>query len=215
MMRIILLGMPGAGKGTQARYLTERYKVPQISTGDMLRAEVKAGTPLGLEAKKFMDAGALVPDSVVIKMAEARVRQADCKNGFIVDGFPRTIAQAEALKAAGVGIDFVVDIETADEEILRRMSGRRVHLPSGRTYHVEFNPPKVAGKDDVTGEPLVQRPDDLEETVRKRIDTYHLQTKPLVDFYRNQTGPGAARYVRIDGVGAVESIRDSIFAALG
>ena len=215
MMRIILLGMPGAGKGTQARYLTERYKVPQISTGDMLRAEVKAGTPLGLEAKKFMDAGALVPDSIVIKMAEARVRQADCKNGFIVDGFPRTIAQAEALKAAGVGIDFVVDIETADEEILRRMSGRRVHLPSGRTYHVEFNPPKVAGKDDVTGEPLVQRPDDLEETVRKRIDTYHLQTKPLVDFYRNQTGPGAARYVRIDGVGAVESIRDSIFAALG
>ena len=215
MMRIILLGMPGAGKGTQARFLTERYKVPQISTGDMLRAEVKAGTPLGLEAKKFMDAGALVPDSVVIKMAEARVRQADCKNGFIVDGFPRTIAQAEALKAAGVGIDFVVDIETADEEILRRMSGRRVHLPSGRTYHVEFNPPKVAGKDDVTGEPLVQRPDDLEETVRKRIDTYHLQTKPLVDFYRNQTGPGAARYVRIDGVGAVESIRDSIFAALG
>ena len=162
-----------------------------------------------------MDAGALVPDSVVIKMAEARVRQADCKNGFIVDGFPRTIAQAEALKAAGVGIDFVVDIETADEEILRRMSGRRVHLPSGRTYHVKFNPPKVAGKDDVTGEPLVQRPDDLEETVRKRIDTYHLQTKPLVDFYRNQTGPGAARYVRIDGVGAVESIRDSIFAALG
>jgi adenylate kinase len=215
MMRIILLGMPGAGKGTQARFLTERYKVPQISTGDMLRAEVKSGTPLGLEAKKFMDAGALVPDSVVIKMAEARVRQADCKNGFIVDGFPRTIAQAEALKAAGVGIDFVVDIETADEEILRRMSGRRVHLPSGRTYHVEFNPPKVAGKDDVTGEPLVQRPDDLEETVRKRIDTYHLQTKPLVDFYRNQTGPGAARYVRIDGVGAVESIRDSIFAALG
>ena len=215
MMRIILLGMPGAGKGTQARFLTERYKVPQISTGDMLRAEVKAGTPLGLEAKKFMDAGALVPDSVVIKMAEARVRQADCKNGFIVDGFPRTIAQAEALKAAGVGIDFVVDIETADEEILRRMSGRRVHLPSGRTYHVEFNPPKVAGKDDVTGEPLVQRPDDLEETVRKRIDTYHLQTKPLVDFYRNQTGQGAARYVRIDGVGAVESIRDSIFAALG
>jgi len=214
-MRIILLGMPGAGKGTQARYLTERYNVPQISTGDMLRAEVKAGTPLGLEAKKFMDAGALVPDSVVITMAEARVRQPDCANGFIVDGFPRTIAQAEALKAAGVGIDFVIDIETADEEILRRMSGRRVHPASGRTYHIEFNPPKVAGKDDVTGEPLVQRPDDLEETVRKRIDTYHAQTKPLVDFYRNQTGPGAARYARINGVGAVESIRDSIFAALG
>ena len=214
MMRIILLGMPGAGKGTQARYLTERYNVPQISTGDMLRAEVKAGTPLGIEAKKFMDAGALVPDIVVIKMAEARVRQADCSNGFIVDGFPRTIAQAEALKAAGVGIDFVVDIETADEEILRRMSGRRVHLASGRTYHIEFNPPKVAGRDDVTGEALVQRPDDQEETVRKRIETYHAQTKPLVDFYRNQSGPDAARYVRINGVGAVESIRDSIFAAL-
>ena len=213
MMRIILLGMPGAGKGTQARFLTERYKVPQISTGDMLRAEVKSGTPLGLEAKKFMDAGALVPDSVVIKMAEARVRQADCKNGFIVDGFPRTIAQAEALKAAGVGIDFVVDIETADEEILRRMSGRRVHLPSGRTYHVEFNPPKVAGKDDVTGEPLVQRPDDLEETVRKRIDTYHLQTKPLVDFY---SAPGQqAKFASIPGVGAVSEITDKLFAIIG
>jgi adenylate kinase len=215
MMRIILLGMPGAGKGTQARFLTERYNVPQISTGDMLRAEVKAGTPLGLEAKTFMDAGALVPDSVVIKMAEARVRKPDCANGFIVDGFPRTIAQAEALKAAGVGIDFVVDIETADEEILRRMSGRRVHPASGRTYHIEFNPPRVPGKDDVTGEPLVQRPDDQEETVRKRIDTYHAQTKPLVDFYRTQTGAGSARYVRVNGVGAVESIRDSIFAALG
>ena len=214
MMRIILLGMPGAGKGTQARYLTERFNVPQISTGDMLRAEVKAGTALGLEAKTFMDAGALVPDSVVIKMAEARVRQADCANGFIVDGFPRTIAQAEALLAAGVGIDFVIDIDTADEEILRRMSGRRVHPSSGRTYHLDFNPPKVAGKDDVTGEPLVQRPDDQEETVRKRIDIYHAQTKPLVEFYRNQSGPGTARYVRIAGVGAVETIRDSIFAAL-
>ena len=214
MMRIILLGMPGAGKGTQARYLTERFNVPQISTGDMLRAEVKAGTALGLEAKTFMDAGALVPDSVVIKMAEARVRQADCANGFIVDGFPRTIAQAEALLAAGVGIDFVIDIETAGEEILRRMSGRRVHPASGRTYHIDFNPPKVAGKDDVTGEPLVQRPDDQEETVRKRIDIYHAQTKPLVEFYSNQSGPGTARYVRIAGVGAVETIRDSIFAAL-
>ncbi len=214
MKRIILLGMPGAGKGTQARYLTERFNVPQISTGDMLRAEVKAGTALGLEAKTFMDAGALVPDSVVIKMAEARVRQADCANGFIVDGFPRTIAQAEALLAAGVGIDFVIDIDTADEEILRRMSGRRVHPASGRTYHIDFNPPKVAGKDDVTGEPLVQRPDDQEETVRKRIDIYHAQTKPLVEFYRNQSGPGTARYIRIAGVGAVETIRDSIFAAL-
>ncbi len=214
MMRIVLLGMPGAGKGTQARYLTERFKVPQISTGDMLRAEVKAGTPLGLEAKKFMDAGALVPDTVVIKMAEARVKLPDCTNGFIVDGFPRTIAQAEALRSAGVGIDFVIDIETADTEILRRMSGRRVHPASGRTYHIEFNPPKVAGKDDLSGEPLVQRPDDQEDTVRKRIETYHAQTKPLVDFYRSQSGADAPRYVRINGVGAVEAIRDSIFAAL-
>jgi adenylate kinase len=161
-----------------------------------------------------MDAGALVPDAVVIRMAEARVRLPDCANGFIIDGFPRTIAQAEALRDAGVGIDFVIDIETADGEILRRMSGRRVHPASGRTYHIEFNPPKVAGCDDVTGEPLVQRPDDQEDTVRKRIETYHAQTKPLVDFYRGQTGAGAPRYVRIDGVGAVESIRDCIFAAL-
>ena len=214
MMRIILLGMPGAGKGTQARFLTERFNVPQISTGDMLRAEVKAGTPLGLEAKSFMDAGALVPDAVVIKMAEVRVKQPDCANGFIVDGFPRTIAQAEALRAAGVDIDYVIDIETADEEILRRMSGRRVHPASGRSYHLEFNPPKVTGQDDITGEPLVQRPDDQEDTVRKRIETYHVQTKPLVDFYRNQTGVNAPRYAKINGVGAVETIRDNIFAAL-
>ena len=214
MMRIILLGMPGAGKGTQARFLTERFNVPQISTGDMLRAEVKAGTPLGLEAKSYMDAGALVPDAVVIKMAEARVKQPDCANGFIVDGFPRTIAQAEALRDAGVGIDYVIDIETADEEILRRMSGRRVHPVSGRSYHLEFNPPKVAGQDDITGEPLVQRPDDQEDTVRKRIETYHAQTKPLVDFYRNQTGVNVPRYAKINGVGAVETIRDNIFAAL-
>ena len=214
MMRIILLGMPGAGKGTQARFLTERFNVPQISTGDMLRAEVKAGTPLGLEAKSYMDAGALVPDAVVIKMAEARVKQPDCANGFIVDGFPRTITQAEALRDAGVGIDYVIDIETADEEILRRMSGRRVHPASGRSYHLEFNPPKVAGQDDITGEPLVQRPDDQEDTVRKRIETYHVQTKPLIDFYRNQTGVNAPHYAKINGVGAVETIRDNIFAAL-
>lgn len=214
MMRIILLGMPGAGKGTQARYLTKRFDVPQISTGDMLRAEVKTGTQLGLEAKKFMDAGALVPDSVVIKMAEARVKLPDCAQGFVIDGFPRTLAQAEALLSAGIGIDYVIDIQTPDEEILRRMSGRRVHPPSGRTYHVDFNPPKVAGHDDVTGEPLVQRPDDQVETVRKRIDTYHAQTKPLVDYYRNLAGAGAPRYVKINGVGAVEAVRDSIFAAL-
>ena len=217
MKRIILLGMPGAGKGTQARFLTERYGVPQISTGDMLRAEVKAGTPLGLEAKKFMDAGALVPDAVVIKMAESRVKRDDCANGFIVDGFPRTIAQAEALQAAGVGIDYVIDIETADEEILRRMSGRRVHPPSGRTYHVEFNPPKVAGHDDVTGEPLVQRPDDLEETVRKRLDVYSQQTRPLVDYYSAwaKTDPAAApKYRAIKGVGTVDEITQRALAAL-
>jgi len=214
MMRIILLGLPGAGKGTQAQFLMERYGIPQISTGAMLRAEIEAGTPLGEQARKYMDGGNLVPDRLVTDMAQKRIHAPDCKNGVIIDGFPRTVTQAEVLRNAGVGIDYVVDIDTPDAEILRRMSGRRVHPASGRTYHIEFNPPKVAGKDDVTGEPLVQRPDDQEETVRKRIETYHPQTKPLVDFYRNQTGPGAARYVKIGGVGAVEAIRDSIFAAL-
>jgi adenylate kinase len=217
MMRIILLGMPGAGKGTQAQFLIDHFRIPQIATGDMLRAEVKAGTPLGLEAKKFMEAGALVPDSVVIKMAKARVAQPDCGNGFIVDGFPRTIAQAEALRAAGIDIDFVIQLEIADEEILRRMSGRRTHPGSGRTYHVEFNPPTAPDEDDITGEPLIQRPDDNEETVKKRMANYHAQTKPLVDYYQQWAASGDARAPRcidIDACGLVEEVRARIVAAL-
>jgi adenylate kinase len=216
-VRIILLGMPGAGKGTQARFLIEKFRIPQISTGDMLRAAIKAGTPTGMEAKKYMDRGALVPDGIVIELVKQRVKDPDCAGGFIIDGFPRTIPQAEALKRAGIGIDFVVDIDVADAEILRRMSGRRVHLASGRSYHIEFNPPKTAGKDDVTGENLVQRPDDKEATVRERIATYHAQTKPLVDYYAKWAASGdalAPRYVRINGSGPVESIRDQLFAAL-
>jgi adenylate kinase len=216
-VKIILLGMPGAGKGTQARFLIEKFKIPQISTGDMLRAAIKAGTPTGMEAKKYMDRGALVPDEIVIELVQQRVKDLDCAAGFIIDGFPRTIPQAEALKRAGIGIDFVVDIDVADAEILRRMSGRRVHLASGRSYHVEFNPPKVAGKDDVTGENLVQRADDKEATVRERIATYHAQTKPLVDYYAKWAAAGdarAPRYVKINGSGSVEGIRDQLFAAL-
>jgi adenylate kinase len=216
-VKIILLGMPGAGKGTQARFLIEKFKIPQISTGDMLRAAIKAGTPTGMEAKKYMDRGALVPDEIVIELVQQRVKDLDCAAGFIIDGFPRTIPQAEALKRAGIGIDFVVDIDVADAEILRRMSGRRVHLASGRSYHVEFNPPKMAGKDDVTGENLVQRADDKEATVRERIATYHAQTKPLVDYYAKWAAAGdarAPRYVKINGSGSVEGIRDQLFAAL-
>jgi adenylate kinase len=217
MMRIILLGLPGAGKGTQAQFLIDRFKIPQISTGDMLRAEIKAGTALGVEAKNYMDAGALVPDHLVTEMAKQRVTQRDCVNGFIIDGFPRTIAQAESLRAAGIDIDFVVEIEVADDEILRRMSGRRVHPGSGRSYHIEFNPPKVPGKDDLTGEPLVQRPDDNEETVKKRIANYHAQTKPLVNYYLGWAASGdkrAPHYVNVYGRGSVEHIRDKIIAAL-
>ena len=216
-MRILLLGLPGAGKGTQARYLSSKYGIPQISTGDMLRAAAKAGTALGKQAKDYMDRGALVPDPLVIELVKERARQPDAENGFIFDGFPRTIAQAEALREAGVNLDAVVELDVEDEEILRRMSGRRVHPGSGRTYHIHFNPPNVEGKDDVTGEPLVQRPDDLEETVRKRIEAYHLQTKPLVDYYSQwaaSAAPGAPRYVKVAGKGAVEDIRDRIFAAL-
>ena len=216
-MRILLLGLPGAGKGTQAQFLTERYRIPQISTGDMLRAAIKAGTSLGRDAKAYMDKGALVPDDMVIELVRDRVQQPDAANGFIMDGFPRTLAQAEALRTAGIDIDYVIEIEVSDTEILRRMSGRRVHPGSGRTYHVEFKPPKVPGKDDVTGEPLVQRPDDNEETVRKRIETYHTQTKPLVNYYLNWAASGdprAPHYVNIYGKGSVEHIRDKIFAAL-
>ncbi|CAK0771218.1 adenylate kinase [Gammaproteobacteria bacterium] len=216
-MRIILLGGPGAGKGTQANYIKEKFVIPQISTGDMLRAAVKAGTPLGLAAKKLMDAGALVSDDVIIGLVKERIQQPDCTQGFLFDGFPRTIPQADAMKEAGVDIDFVVEIDVADEEIIRRMSGRRVHLSSGRTYHIVFNPPKILGKDDITGEDLIQRDDDHEETVRKRLEVYHAQTEPLVAYYSNWAASNdarAPRYVKVQGIGSVEQIRDSIFAAL-
>ena len=193
MMRIILLGLPGAGKGTQAQFLTERYQIPQISTGDMLRAEIKAATALGMEAQKYMNAGNLVPDPIVTGMVKKRIARPDCANGFIIDGFPRTVAQAEALRAAGIDIDFVIEIEVGDQEILRRMSGRRVHLASGRTYHIEFNPPKVPGKDDVTGEDLIQRADDSEETVKKRLDVYRSQTRPLIAYYSGWEKSGDPR----------------------
>jgi adenylate kinase len=217
-MRIILLGGPGAGKGTQANFIKEKYGIPQISTGDMLRAAVKQGTPLGLEAKKVMDAGGLVSDDIILGLVQERIAQRDCANGFLFDGFPRTLAQAEALKDQGIGIDAVVEIDVDDEEIIKRMSGRRVHPASGRTYHVAFNPPKQEGKDDATGEPLVQRDDDKEETVRQRLKVYHDQTEPLIGYYSRwaeQGGAGAPRYIRIAGVGKVEEIRDAVFAALG
>jgi adenylate kinase len=217
-MRLILLGPPGAGKGTQANYIREKFGIPQISTGDMLRAAVKAGTPLGLEAKKIMDAGGLVRDDIIIGLVTDRLKEADCRKGYMFDGFPRTIPQAEAMKEAGVPIDYVLEIDVPDEEIIVRMSGRRVHLASGRTYHVRFNPPKVEGKDDVTGEPLVQRDDDREETVRKRLEVYHSQTKALVDYYGKWAAsgqPGAPKYRKIDGLGKVEQIRDRAFEALG
>jgi adenylate kinase len=216
-MRLILLGGPGAGKGTQANYIKENYQIPQISTGDMLRAAVKAGTELGLKAKEYMDSGGLVPDDVIIGLVKERITESDCEKGFLFDGFPRTIPQADAMKAAGVAIDAVVDINVPDEEIIKRMSGRRAHLASGRTYHVIYNPPKEEGKDDVTGEPLVQRDDDKEETVRKRLEVYHDQTEPLIDYYKNWESSGEAgapKYVRIEGVGKVEEIRDQIFSAL-
>jgi adenylate kinase len=216
-MRLILLGAPGAGKGTQANLIKEKFNIPQISTGDMLRAAVKAGTPLGVAAKKVMDAGGLVSDDIIIGLVKERIKEADCANGFLFDGFPRTIPQAEAMKEAGVNIDYVVEIDVDDAEIIKRMSGRRVHLASGRTYHVVFNPPKVEDVDDQTGEPLIQRDDDKEETVKKRLDVYHSQTKPLVDYYSSwaKSGqPGAPKHVKIAGVGSVDSIRDQIFAAL-
>jgi adenylate kinase len=216
-MRIILLGAPGAGKGTQATFIKEHFNIPQISTGDMLRAAVKAGTPLGLEAKSFMDSGGLVPDTVIIGLVSERIKEADCKNGFLFDGFPRTIPQADAMKEAGVNIDYVVEIDVPDSAIVERMSGRRSHPESGRTYHVKFNPPKVAGKDDVTGEELVQREDDQEETVKKRLEVYHDQTKPLVNYYKkwaDSGADGAPKHIKVNGLGVMESIRDSIFSAL-
>jgi len=216
-MRLILLGAPGAGKGTQAVFITEKFGIPQISTGDMLRAAIKAGAPLGLEAKKFMDAGALVPDDVIIGLVKERIKQSDAAKGFLFDGFPRTIPQADAMKSAGVMLDYVIEIDVADAEIVKRLSGRRVHPASGRTYHVIFNPPKTPGKDDVTGEELVQREDDKEATVKNRLEVYHSQTKPLVAYYSNWAksgAPGAPKYVKVAGVGSMESIRDRIFASL-
>jgi len=216
-MRLILLGGPGAGKGTQANFIKDKYQIPQISTGDMLRAAIKAGTDLGKKAKGYMDSGGLVPDEVIIGLVKERIHEADCQKGFLFDGFPRTIPQADAMKDAGVSIDAVVDINVPDTEIIKRMSGRRVHLASGRTYHITFNPPKVEGKDDVTGEALIQRDDDQEETVRKRLDVYHAQTEPLIDYYKSWESSGetaAPKYIRIEGVGKVEEIRDRIYSAL-
>jgi adenylate kinase len=215
-MRLILLGAPGAGKGTQARYITEKYGIAQIATGDMLRAQVKAGSPLGLEAKKYMDAGGLVPDAVIIDMVRERLKEADCARGYLLDGFPRTIPQAEALKTAGVALDVVVEVDVPDADIVERMAGRRVHPASGRIYHVKFNPPKVADKDDLTGEDLVQRADDREETVLKRLEVYHAQTEPLVAFYGDwaRRDANAPRVRKVAGVGSVADITARVFAAL-
>jgi adenylate kinase len=216
-MRLILLGAPGAGKGTQASFLCKHYGIPQVSTGDMLRAAVKAGTPLGLAAKKVMDAGALVSDDIIIGLVKERIAQPDCANGFLFDGFPRTIAQAEAMKNAGVKLDAVLEIDVPDEAIIERMSGRLFHIASGRSYHVKFNPPKVAGQDDVTGEPLIQRDDDKEATVRKRLEVYQNQTRPLVAYYSKWAAGGdkaAPRYRKIDGTGTVDQITARALAAL-
>ena len=216
-MKLILLGPPGAGKGTQANFIREKFGIPQISTGDMLRAAVKAGTPLGVAAKKVMDAGQLVSDDIIIGLVQERLKAPDCAKGYLFDGFPRTIPQAEAMKKANVAIDYVLEIDVPDRDIIERMSGRRVHPASGRTYHVKFNPPRASGKDDATGEPLVQRDDDREETVRKRLEVYHSQTRPLVDYYGKWASQGdarAPRYRKISGQGSVDEITRRVFAAL-
>lgn len=211
-MRVILLGPPGAGKGTQANFIREKFGIPQVSTGDMLRAAIKAGTPLGKEAKKVMDAGQLVSDDIIMGLVKERLKQPDCKRGYLFDGFPRTIPQAEALQKAGVPVEHVLEINVPDNEIIARMGGRRVHPASGRTYHVKFNPPKVEGKDDVTGEPLVLRDDDREETVRERLEVYRKQTRPLIDYYKRLA---SAKYHKIAGTGSVDEVRQRAFAALG
>ena len=216
-MRLIVLGAPGAGKGTQAQFIREKYGIPQISTGDMLRAAIKAGTPLGIAAKKVMDAGCLVSDEIIIGLVKDRLLQDDCRAGYLFDGFPRTLPQAEAMKDAGMGIDYVLEIDVADSEIIERMSGRRVHPASGRTYHLKFNPPKVEGRDDVTGEDLIQRDDDKAETVKKRLQVYHSQTVPLIEYYQQWSATGdplAPKCRKISGVGSIDQIKQAAFAAL-
>ena len=216
-MRLILIGPPGAGKGTQATFIKERFGIPQISTGDMLRAAVKAGTPLGLAAQKVMDSGALISDQIIIGLVAERLQDADCAQGYLCDGFPRTISQADAMKAAGVALDYVLEIDVPDEDIVRRVSGRRVHPASGRTYHVKFNPPKIEGRDDITAEPLIQRADDNEETVKKRLEIYHAQTEALVAYYKQWAESGDARapkHRKFSGVGSVDDIKARAFAAL-
>lgn len=216
-MRLILLGPPGAGKGTQAQFISDRYDIPQISTGDMLRAAVKSGSELGVQAKKVMDSGELVSDGIIMGLIRQRILEPDCGKGYLLDGFPRTLAQAEAMKDEGIGVDFVVEIRVPDDEIIDRLGGRRVHLSSGRTYHVTFNPPRTADTDDVSGEPLIQRDDDKEGTVRNRLEVYHAQTQPLISYYSNwaDSADGAApEYIRVEGTGSVEEIRDRIFAGL-
>ncbi|HIP55013.1 MAG TPA: adenylate kinase [Sulfurimonas autotrophica] len=215
-MRIILLGAPGAGKGTQAQFLTKRYNIPQISTGDMLRAAIKAGTEMGKMAKAAMDAGELVTDDIIIGLVKDRIAQDDCKNGYLLDGFPRTLPQADAITNAGIAIDAVIEIDVPDEEIVQRMSGRRVHLASGRTYHVIYNPPKVAGKDDETGEDLVQRDDDKEEVVKERLKVYHEQTKPLIDYYKEHSAKNPhLKYIRVDGTADIADVKKAIVSELG
>lgn len=213
-MRVILLGAPGAGKGTQAKFIMEQFGIPQISTGDMLRAAVKAGSPLGLKVKDIMASGGLVSDDIIIALVKERIAEPDCAKGFLFDGFPRTIPQAEAMVEAGVDIDYVLEIDVADEEIVTRLSGRRVHEGSGRVYHTVYNPPKQAGVDDETGEPLVQRPDDQEETVRKRLALYHDQTKPLVGFYAARQATSAVKCAKVAGVGSVDEIRQRVLSVL-